>query len=122
MIFKSHDEARKELVGENYYSRKDFFSMTPKKGSKRNTVEYVLELEVTTRKGEKQTKQKNFKETFYKREDFIPVETIWDCTGNGNGIMFGTHDAYIVIPTARLDDFLDKFADDDLIELINTHK
>jgi hypothetical protein len=119
--FKSHEQAVTALLGDDYYTRKDFYSMKPKKGSKRNTIEYVVEFNVMTPKGNREFKKKNFKETFYKREDFIPVETISDCTGNGVGIMFGTGDKYITIPTERLDDFLNKFHDDNLIELINKH-
>ena len=119
--FKSHEEAVTTLLGDDYYSRRDMCSMKPKKGSKRNTIEYVVEFNVMTPKGNREFKKKNFKETLYKREDFIPVETISECIGNGGGIMFGTHDKYITIPTERLDDFLNKFHDDNLIELINKH-
>lgn len=119
--FKTHEEARLAMLGDSYYTSREIFSMKPKKGSKRNTIEYVLEFENKTLKGKIHSKQKKFKLTFYKREDFIPVETISECTGNGWGIMFGTHDKYITILTERLDDFLNKFHDDNLIELINNH-
>ena len=95
-------------------SKYDVFNMKPRKGSKRTVIEETIEYE---RRGK--TLHKTERVAYYNREDFVPVDNISDCVGHGGVLRFGTRDAYISIETKRLDEFVAKFGDDNLIEIIS---